>query len=504
MKSIPTPRTQHPEPSTAAQQPVFDKVLIGGEWVAAADGTYPIINPATEETVALAPECSVAQAQAAARAAATALTQGAWPTLTPVQRAGLLREASERFKRHAGDLVELTIAETGALKNVAVTQQVGAVALRLAKFGELALTLQDEPLLPREQPGPSGASLGCGVVVRDPVGVVACITPYNFPMTNCAGKIGAALACGDTVVVKPAPVDPLGVAELCRIIQDVFPPGVINFVNGSRPEIGAALTESPDVDMVSFTGSTEVGRRIQETGAARMKRTLMELGGKSANIIFADADLNRALASAMSVWTFHTGQICIAGTRLLVEESIYADFTARLAAAGARLKLGDPHDPEVTVGPLVSAAQRDRVERYAARAIADGATLACGGKRPSHLPRGFFFEPTLFTNVRNDMVVAREEIFGPVIVAIPFRDEAEAIAIANDSDYGLYGYVWTGSAARGVRVARALRTGTVQINGGQMHPDAPFGGYKMSGVGRDGGRYALNAYSELKYIGWTA
>jgi acyl-CoA reductase-like NAD-dependent aldehyde dehydrogenase len=501
MKSTSAPNTQHPTPNTP---PIFDQVLIGGAWVPAANGTYQVTNPATEEPAGRAPECSVEQAQAAARAARKALIEGAWPTMGPAQRAGLLREAAERFKQAAGSLVELTIAETGALKNVAVTQQVGAVVVRLLKFAELAATLQDEALLPREQPGPNGPALGSGVVVRDPVGVVACITPYNFPMTNCAGKIGAALACGDTVVVKPAPVDPLGVAEMCRILAEVFPPGVINFVNGSRPEIGAALTESPDVDMISFTGSTEVGQRIQAAGAARMKRTLMELGGKSANIVFADADLNRALASAMSVWTFHTGQICIAGTRLLVEESIYADFTQRLAAAGARLKVGDPHDAEVTVGPLVSAAQRERVERYIARAVAEGATLACGGKRPAHLPRGYFVEPTLFTNVRNDMVVAREEIFGPVITAIPFRDEAEAIAIANDSDYGLYGYIWTGNAARGLRVARLLRTGTVQINGGQMHPDAPFGGYKLSGLGRDGGRYALNAYSELKYIGWTA
>jgi acyl-CoA reductase-like NAD-dependent aldehyde dehydrogenase len=363
----------------------------------------------------------------------------------------------------------------------------------LEKYAELGAALQDEPL-------PAGP----GIVVRDPVGVVACITPYNFPMTNCAAKIGAALACGDTIVVKPAPLDPLGVAELCRIVGAVFPPGVINFVNGSRPEIGAALSASPDVDMVAFTGSTAVGQQIQAAGAATMKRTLLELGGKSANIVFADADLDRALASAMSVWTFHTGQICIAGTRLLIEESIYRDFTRRLAAAGSALRIGDPHDPEVKVGPLISAGQRERVERYIAGGIAEGATLACGGRRPAHLPRGFFIEPTLFTDVRNDMVIAREEVFGPVIAAIPFRDEADAIAIANDSDYGLYGYVWAGSRERGVRVARALRTGTVQVNGGYMSFDAPFGGYKLSGLGRDSGRYALQAYSEIKYIGWTA
>jgi len=342
------------------------------------------------------------------------------------------------------------------------------------------------------------------MAVREPVGVVACITPYNFPMTNCAGKIGPALACGNTVVVKPAPIDPLGIAELCRMVDSVLPPGVLNFVCGSAPEIGAALCESPDVDMVSFTGSTAVGQQIQATAARRMKRTLLELGGKSPNVIFADADRAKALASAMGVWTFHSGQICIAGTRVLVEASIYDEFTNQLAAAAARLKIGPPEQEGVAVGPLVSAAQRERVERYIARGVEEGATLACGGKRPAHLPRGYYVEPTLFTGVRNDMTIAREEIFGPVITAIPFRDEDEAIAIANDSDYGLYGYVWTGDTPRGLRVAGAMRTGTVQINGSPMNGDAPFGGYKLSGVGRDGGKYAMHAYSELKYIGWTS
>ena len=484
--------------------PIFDKVLIGGEWVPAANGTYQITNPATEEPAGYAPECSVEQVRAAARAARLAFETGPWRAMSGAKRGGLLHKAAEKFKAEMGGLIDLTIAETGAVKSVAVSQQVGAVAIRLAKFAELASAPVDEALLPRELQGPNARGLAAGLVVREPIGVVAGITPFNFPMTNCAGKIGPALACGNTVVIKPAPVDPLGVVELCRIVDSVLPPGVVNFVCGSGPEIGEALTTSPDVDMISFTGSTAVGRAIQESAASRMKRTLMELGGKSANIIFADADRTRALASAMQVWTFHSGQICIAGTRILIEQSIYDQFTAQLAAAGPTLKIGDPREPGVVVGPLVSAAQRERVERYIAQAVKDGATLACGGKRPAHLPRGYYVEPTLFTNATNAMHVAREEIFGPVITAIPFRDEAEAIAITNDSDYGLYGYIWTGDSARGLRVARQLRTGTVQINGGPMNPDAPFGGYKQSGVGRDGGRYALNTYSELKYIGWTA
>ena len=484
--------------------PVFDKVLIGGEWVAAANGTYQITNPATEEPAGYAPQCSVSQVRAAAQAAREAFERGPWRRMGGAERGALLRQAAEKFQREMGGLVELTIAETGALKHVAESQQVGAVAVRLAKYGGLAALPEREGLPPAVLSGRAGSGLAGGLVVREPVGVVACITPFNFPMTNCAGKMGPALACGNTVVVKPAPVDPMAVVELCRIVDSVLPPGVVNFVCGSGPEIGETLTTAPEVDMVSFTGSSAVGCRIQEAGARQMKRMLLELGGKSPTIVFADADRARSLAGAASVWAFHSGQICIAGTRLLIEESIYEEFTAALAQVGARMKVGDPYEPGVVVGPLVSAAQRERVERFIAKGIEEGATLACGGKRPAHLPRGYYVEPTLFTGARNDMTIAREEIFGPVITAIPFRDEEEAIALGNDSDYGLYAYVWSGDTARGLRVAEALRSGTVQINGSPMNADAPFGGYKLSGIGRDGGRYALNTYSELKYIGWTA
>jgi acyl-CoA reductase-like NAD-dependent aldehyde dehydrogenase len=480
--------------------PVFDRVLIGGEWVRAANGTYPITNPATEETAGQAPECSVEQVCAAARAARAAFDRGPWPRMTGAERARLLREAATRFEREMGGLVDLTIAETGAVRRVAETQQVGAVPVRLARAADLAVAPVDEDLPSRTV----GDAVTGGMVTREPIGVVACITPFNFPMTNCAGKMGPALACGNTVIVKPAPADPLAVAELCRITASVLPPGVLNFVCGAGPEIGEALVLAPEVDMISFTGSSAVGQRIQEAVAPRMKRVLLELGGKSATVVFADAHPERSLAGAMQVWTFHAGQICIAGTRLLVERSIYDDFTARLAAAGPRLAIGDPREPGVVVGPLVSATQRARVERYIAQGVAEGAHLACGGRRPPHLAKGYYVEPTLFTGVRNDMVIAREEIFGPVVSAIPFDDEDEAIALANDSDYGLYGYVWTGDTERGIRVARALRTGTVQVNGSSLNPDAPFGGYKLSGIGRDGGRWALAAYTELKYIGWTS
>jgi acyl-CoA reductase-like NAD-dependent aldehyde dehydrogenase len=480
----------------------IDRVLIGGRWEAAECGTYPILNPATEEQIGEAPHASPAQAARAVEAAHRAFADGPWPRWSGQQRGEKLREAARALRSEADRLVELAIDETGALKPVAVAQQVGAAIQRLERYAELAAESPEVPFAPRAVAGPQGEFFTGGVALREPVGVVAAITPFNFPMTNCAGKIGPALACGNTVVVKPAPVDPLGVAEMCRILGEVLPPGVINFVCGPHPEVGQAVCESPFVDMISFTGSSQVGMLLQQRAAATMKRTLMELGGKSACIVFADANLDAALQGAMQTWTFHAGQICIAGTRLLIERPIYEQFVERLIEAAGKLRIGPPRDPQTQVGPLVSAAHRERVESWIARGIQEGATLACGGKRPPHLPKGYYLEPTLFTGVHNQMAIAREEIFGPVLVAIPFSDEAEAIAIANDSPYGLYGYVWSGQMPRALRVARALRTGTVQINGAPPHPEAPFGGYKLSGVGRDGGRWALQAYSEWKFIGW--
>jgi len=486
--------------------PNFSNILVGGDWIPADGGTYDIINPATEELAGKAPNCSVAQVEAAAAAARHAFDEGPWPRMSGAERGEALANVAAAFRKAAPSLEEMTIAETGALKSYALHLQILHVAERFEMYAQHAREEDTTGLPPicREPVAGSSASLAAGIVVREPLGVVACISPYNFPMTNCAGKIGPALACGNTVVIKPPPQDPLGMTELARIVAEHLPPGVVNFISGPAPELGEALTTSPDVDMVSFTGSTAVGARIEEVSGRTMKRTLQELGGKSANIVFDDCDIAGALRGAMSVFAFHAGQICIAGTRVLVQESLYNDFTAKLAGAASQLKIGSPYEEGIQVGPVISRAQLERIEAYVESARAEGATIACGGGRPASMEKGYYFEPTLITDAHNQMKVAREEIFGPVVIAIPFRDEADAIAIANDSDFGLYGYVWTKDPLRGMRVARALRTGTVQINGAPPNPQAPFGGFKMSGQGRDGGRFALDTYTETKYIGWAS
>jgi acyl-CoA reductase-like NAD-dependent aldehyde dehydrogenase len=308
---------------------------------------------------------------------------------------------------------------------------------------------------------------------------------------------------GNTVVIKPAPQDPLGVIELVRILEEVgMPPGVVNLVNGKGPEAGAALVESPDVDMVSFTGSTGVGVRIAEAGARSMKRLLLELGGKGACVVLDDADVGAAVTALGSTFAFHSGQICTAPTRAIVHRAVYDQVVERLTAFAGALKIGDPTQRDTIVGPLISAAQRQRVEEYIRLGGEEGAKLVAGGGRPADLERGYYVEPTLFAECRNDMRVAKEEIFGPVVVVVPVDGEDEAVALANDSEYGLYDYVYTKDTARAFRLAKQLRAGHVGINTAQRNLEAPFGGFKMSGVGRDGGDFGLHAYSELQSVIW--
>jgi acyl-CoA reductase-like NAD-dependent aldehyde dehydrogenase len=479
------------------------QLLIGGKWVEASGGTYEVVNPATEQVVARAPRATVDDAEAAAAAAREALP--AWAATTPEDRAALMARAAQAIRARADDLLPLVIAETGATAAVGSRLQVPIAADRFERYSRDPRAVVQRSLPPQvAQATPlAPGGLISAVAVRQPVGVVACITSYNFPLANMAGKVAPALAMGNTVVVKPAPQDPLAVVELVRILEEVgFPPGVVNLVNSPEPGPAAALVESTDVDMVSFTGSTDVGTRIAEAGGRTMKRLLLELGGKGACIVFDDASIDAAVGCIGSTWSFHSGQICTAPTRAVVQRGVFDRMVEALSAYAGALKVGDPTELDTVVGPLISAAQRERVEGHIAVGRDEGARLVAGGGRPSELKQGYYVEPTLFV-ADNTMAVARQEIFGPVLVVIPFDDQDEAVAIANDSDFGLYDYVFSGDTARAFDVAGRLRAGHVGINTAQRNHEAPFGGFKMSGVGRDGGDYGLEAYSELQSIVWT-
>lgn len=474
-------------------------LLIGGEPVAADDG-YEVVNPASEEVVGIAPDASVAQAEAACAAAREAFD--GWADTPRAERCALLARVADVIDAHRDELVPLVQAETGCTMRVAKTMQVPQAAARFRRYaqGESNLVALPPAVMPSTALAPGGI-IG-GVEHRAPVGVVAALAAYNFPVTNMAGKMAPALAMGNTLVVKPPVQDPLGVIRMGELFAEAgFPPGVVNVVSASTVEAAEAITTSPEVDMISFTGSTGVGCRIAEVAGKQMKRLLLELGGKGAAIVFDDADLTSVLANVSSTWTFHSGQICTSPTRIVVQRGVYDEVVGKLTAMAGHLKVGDPTERDTVVGPVITAAHRDRVEGLIRTATDEGATLATGGKRPE-LDHGFYVAPTLVVDATNAMTIAREEVFGPVITVLPFDDDDEAVAIANDSPYGLYDYVFSGDSGRAMAVAQRLRAGNVGINTLQRNHEAAFGGFKYSGVGRDGGSWGLHAYSELQSIVW--
>lgn len=465
--------------------------------------SYTIVNPATEQVVGEAPESTVDEVEVAAAAAADAFP--AWSRTPPEERAALLSRAADVLRDHIDELIPLVQAETGATMRVTQTMQVPTCVERFRRYARGAVEANVIPLPPSEMPTTALASGGLisAIVVRQPVGVVACITPYNFPIVNMAGKIGPALAMGNTVVVKPAPQDPLAVLRVVELLQTEagFPEGVINVVSGSGAAAGEALVASKHVDMVSFTGSTGVGQRIGEVAGRDMKRLLLELGGKGAAVVFDDADVKTAVSTITSVWAFHSGQICTAPTRVLAQRGIYDKIVGGLQAAAGHMKVGDPLAADTVLGPVISAPHRDRVESYVRAGADEGGTVVVGGERPD-MASGFYVAPTLIADCKAGMKVVQEEIFGPVIVVVPFDDEDEGVALANGTDFGLYDYVFSADSGRAMRVAKQLRSGNVGINTAQRNHEAPFGGFKLSGVGRDGGSFGLQAYSELQSIVW--
>ncbi|MFD4631261.1 aldehyde dehydrogenase family protein [Streptomyces sp. NPDC058284] len=487
------------------------RLFIGGEWTVPDGGHYEVVNPATEDVVGLAPEASGEQVRAAATAAREAFAS--WSRTRPEERAALLDRAAAVLRRDFDAHAELARAESGATTGTARGMQVAVAVARFQRYAKGAMEPVEEALPPQiNEAGPMGkAGVMGALAVRQPVGVVTCITSYNNPWANPAGKVAPALAAGNTVVVKPAPQDPLSVFGMAAALQEAgVPPGVVNVVSGTDVTVGEAAVASPDVDMVSFTGSTAVGQRIGEVCGRDMKRQLMELGGKGAAIVFDDVGeegLASAVAGIGTTFSFYSGQICTAPTRVIAQRGVYERLVERLAAYIGHLRVGDPAAEGTVVGPVISAAHRDRVEAYVDLGRKEGARLVAGGERPA-LAKGFYVAPTLLADCTHDMRVVREEIFGPVVAVVPFDadspEEAEetAITLANDSDYGLIDYVWSGDVARGFRVARRLRAGGVGVNTIGRNMEAPFGGFKKSGVGRDVGSYALHAYSELQSIVW--
>ncbi|MBC2907224.1 aldehyde dehydrogenase family protein [Streptomyces cupreus] len=476
------------------------RLFIGGSWVEPEGGFYDVLDPASEESVGSAPEASRDQVRAACAAAREAF--GPWSRTAPEERAAILGRAAELIRERSVPYAELAQAETGATTGTARGMQVGVAAARFRRYarvepGEWAIPPQINEAGPMGRAGVMGA-----LAVRQPVGVVACISSYNNPWANAAGKVAPALAMGNSVVVKPAPQDPLSVYRMAEVLEAAgVPPGVVNVVSGTSVEVGEAVVASGDVDMVSFTGSTAVGRRIAEVCGRDMKRQLMELGGKGAAVVLDDADIGSAVAGIGTTFSFYSGQICTAPTRVLAQRGVYERVVEQLAACAGRLKVGDPREPDTVVGPVISAAHRERVESYIDIGRKEGAVVVAGGERPP-LDKGFYVAPTLLADCANDMTVAREEIFGPVVSVIPFDEEDEGIALANDSDYGLIDYVWSADVARAFRIARRLRAGGVGVNTVGRNMEAPFGGFKRSGVGRDVGSYALHAYSEVQSIVW--
>ena len=478
------------------------KLFIGGEWVEPAGGSYEIVDPNTMDVVGRAPEATASQAAEAAAAARAALS--GWRSLSPARRGACLSRLADRLESRAPGWVELVRAETGSTINIAEQMQVGAALIDRFRYYAEPIRL-DEAVAPLPQSatalGPAG--LSTAMVHHQPVGVVACITPYNMPLVNVAGKIAPALAAGNTVVIKPAPQDPLGVLLLGEAVADAgFPDGVVNIVTGSGPEAPAALVDSPDVNMISFTGSSEVGARIYANGAATMKRLLMELGGKGALVMADDADVNAACAAIATVWGFHSGQICTAPTRVICHRSLYEQTVETLKAFSGFMKLGDARKRDTIVGPVITEAHRDRVEAFVASGRAAGAEVVCGGERPD-LP-GCFVAPSLLVDVTPDMDVARTEAFGPVVVVLVHDGDDEAVALANDSPYGLFSYVYSSDTKRAYEIACRLESGNVALNTVQPHMYAPFGGWKMSGIGRDRGKWGIQAYTEIQAVNWLA
>lgn len=480
-------------------QTTYDKLYIGGGWVKpSSEAVLNVISPHSEEVIGQTPEAKEADIDRAVAAARSAFDNSPWPRTAPAERAAVMERLALALQARADRLATTITQENGCPISFSHVGQVGAAAMVLDYFTRLAREFAFEEVRP--------GMLGPAVVRREPVGVAAAIVPWNVPLFVTMLKLAPALASGSTLVIKPAPETPLDAMILAEALQEAdVPPGVVNIVPAGR-EVGEHLVRHPGVDKIAFTGSTAAGRRIAALAGGQLKRVTLELGGKSAAIILDDAALDRAIPALVPAMMMNNGQACVAQTRVLASKRRYDEVVEALVENVRCLQVGDPMDFSTVVGPLVSERQRERVEGYLKIAREEGARVALGGGRPANLERGWYVQPTVLTGVDNSMRVAREEIFGPVVCVIPYEDEADAVRIANDSDYGLSGTVWTADADHGLDVARQVRTGSYSVNNFAMEFSAPFGGFKQSGLGRELGPEGLNAYLEPKTIhmpmGW--
>lgn len=484
----------------------LNQLYVDGQWRAPAGGTEPVINPATEEVIGHAPLGAQADIDAAIAAARRAFDLGSWPQTPLADRIAVIRKFKDGIVRRADSIKQLLTAEVGAAALLMGSAHFQGALDAIDYALELAHGIKPEPSPIELKPNPfnPGGPDICagGVTVREPYGVVVGITPYNYPLLLNLVKTVPALLAGNTVILKPSQFTPFSALLLAEIAEEAgLPPGALNIVTGG-PDTGAMLTSDPRVDLVSFTGSDTVGAAILAQTASSLKKVHLELGGKSAMIVRPDADLMMAAGTAAFSFTLHAGQGCALLTRYIVHNSIRPQFVDTVKQILGSLKMGDPADPSVVVGPLISEAARQKTERFVARALEEGAQLVAGGRRPAHLRKGYFYEPTLFDNVDNRSFLAQQEVFGPIGAVIGYDTDDEAIALANDSPFGLSGAIMSADRATAYRMALKLRTGGVSINGGtgDLYVRAPFGGYKRSGIGREFGPQWLNEFMLEKII----
>ncbi|MFM8553512.1 MAG: aldehyde dehydrogenase family protein [Acidimicrobiales bacterium] len=470
----------------------YDKIYVNGRWVASeGKNTIAVHDSLTEEVMATVPEGTAGDVTKAA-AAAKAAFEG-WSALPAAERAKYMSRIGDALGGRMDEIASAISRETGMAKPLSNIIQVG---LPLNSFKTAAAVAESFEY---------SRQVGSSTVVREPIGVVGCITPWNYPLHQIAAKVAYAMAAGCTVVLKPSEVAPIDAFMLAEIIHEVgLPEGVFNLVTGTGPVVGEAIAASPDIDMVSFTGSTRAGRRVMQVGAETVKKIALELGGKSANIICDDLDVEafgKAVMAGVGKAFLNSGQTCSALTRMLVPKSRLAEAESAAAVVATNMKVGDPFAEGTNLGPLASAAQRDRVQGYIQKGIDEGAVLVAGGLgAPEGLGKGYYVRPTVFSNVKPGMTIEQEEIFGPVLCIIPFEDDDDAVRIANGTVYGLAGGVSAADKDRAMAIARRMRTGQVEVNGGAFNPNAPFGGFKQSGIGRELGEYGFEEFLEVKSL----